>query len=141
MPTQETASPNGELGARAQAAEAGAWGAATGVGEAVRCVTRAGGKEHSRRAGGPLRGPGQVSGRRGVDHRDVDAPIAVQALARDDIRFSLGGQLVYAEKLHRNSHDRASKSRERSTMDWSSGVTVTFAFWGSNILERTSGVC
>ena len=43
MPPKETTSQYGEQ-ERAQAAEAGAWGATVGAGEAVRCVTRAGGR-------------------------------------------------------------------------------------------------
>ncbi len=35
MPTKETTSQDGELGARAHAAEVGAWGAMVGAGEAV----------------------------------------------------------------------------------------------------------
>ena len=97
MPTKETTSRYGEHGAgeRAQAAEAGAWGATVGAGEAVRCVTRAGGRSilggqakevrghqrkllrHSRGTGSTRPGSGSVSGRSVARRNEPEARLSL----------------------------------------------------------------
>ena len=83
-------------GARAQAAEAGAWGATVGAGEAVRCVTRAGGRSilggqgkefrgqqrrllcQSRGTGSTRPGSDGVSGRSVAQRNEPEAQLSIR---------------------------------------------------------------